>query len=461
MQLAEILAGSFRDPSGFLYLRDGVLYRQINRAYQPDYERLMGSGLYTRLVENGWLVAHEEAAVGPAEPSQAWKVIRPERVPFVCYPYEWCFSQLRDAALLTLRIHRLALEHGMTLKDASAYNVQFRGSRPVWIDTLSFAAYREGEPWVAYRQFCQHFLAPLALMAYGDARLNQLLRVFIDGVPLEIASRLLPWTTRLNPRLAAHLHLHARVQRRYGDRPKARAGRQMSRNALLGILASLERTVEALRWEPCGTVWADYYQDTNYSPAAFEHKQQLVSEFLQQLRPRLVWDLGANVGVFSRLASDRGIYTVAFDLDPAAVEKNYRDCVAGGETRLLPLVADLTNPSGAIGWAERERMSLAERGPADTLMALALLHHLAIGNNVPLPSIAEYFARLGRALIIEFVPKEDSQVQRLLAAREDIFANYTQPEFEAAFGQWFSIRRTERIGDSLRTLYLMEREVAG
>lgn len=457
MLAAETIAGSFRDPSGFLYERSGILYRQINRCYQADYERLMGSGLYHQLVEQGWLVPHEEVSVEPAEPEQAWKVIRPERVPFVSYPYEWCFGQLRDAALLTLRIHRLALEHGMGLKDASAYNVQFRGGRPVWIDTLSFATYHEGEPWVAYRQFCQHFLAPLALMAHREVRLNQLLRVFVDGVPLDLASRLLPWRTRLQPRLAAHVHLHARVQQRLGAHPKAHAGRQMSRHAMLGILSSLEHTVAALRWEPGGTVWSDYYQDTNYSSAAFEHKRQLVSEFLQRLRPRLVWDLGANIGVFSRLASEQGSYTVAFDMDPAAVEKNYRQAAVSGDTQLLPLVADLTNPSGAMGWAERERMSLAERGPADALLALALVHHLAIGNNVPLGSIAEYFARLGRALIIEFVPKEDSQVQRLLAAREDIFAHYNRAEFERAFGRWFRIERAVPIRESQRILYCMQR----
>jgi ribosomal protein L11 methylase PrmA len=276
-------------------------------------------------------------------------------------------------------------------------------------------------------------------------------------VPLDLASRLLPWRTRLQPRLAAHVHLHARVQQRFGDKPKAHAGRQMSRHAMLGILSSLERTVAALRWEPGGTVWSDYYQDTNYSPAAFEHKRQLVSEFLQRLRPRLVWDLGANIGVFSRLASERGIYTVAFDMDPAAVEKNYRQAAARGDTQLLPLVADLTNPSGAMGWAERERMSLAERGPADALLALALVHHLAIGNNVPLANIAEYFARLGRALIIEFVPKEDSQVQRLLAAREDIFTHYTRAEFERAFGRWFRIEQAVPIRESQRILYCMQR----
>ena len=462
----ELMAGSFRDPSGFLFLREGVLYRQVNPVYQPHYDRLIQSGLYPVLVDAGLLVPHEEVAVAAAAPG-AYKILQPERIPFISYPYEWCFSQLKDAALLALRIERLALEHGMTLKDATAYNVQFRRGRPVWIDTLSFETLREGQPWVAYRQFCQHFLAPLALVSYRDARLQQLLRVHLDGVPLELASALLPWRTRFRFGLLSHIHLHAGVERRFRQnelaadgRPPARPqpARAMGRSALLGLVESLESTVSGLRWQPTGTVWADYYRDTNYSLAAAEHKQQIIAELLESRRPQTVWDLGANIGCFSRMASGRGIPTLAFDFDPAAVEKNYLDCKAEGEANLLPLQLDLTNPSAPLGWANRERMSLAERGPADALLALALVHHLAIGNNLPFEHIAAYFAALGRSLLIEFVPKSDSQVQRLLASREDVFTGYAQPAFEQAFARHFRIERAVPIRDSQRILYQMERK---
>jgi len=229
------LSASFRDPSGFLFTRQGVLYRQVNQAYQPHYDKLLNSGLYDKLVKAGLLIPHEEVGVEPAEPSLAYKVLRPERVDFISYPYEWSFSQLQDAALATMAIQKLALDAGMVLKDSSAYNIQFYRGRPVLIDTLSFEAYREGEPWVAYRQFCQHFLAPLSLMAYTDVRLNQLLRIYIDGVPLDLAVRLLPGRTRFDLGLATHIHLHAVAQQRYADKavpvgqtaekkPAARAG---------------------------------------------------------------------------------------------------------------------------------------------------------------------------------------------------------------------------------------------
>jgi ribosomal protein L11 methylase PrmA len=453
------LPSSFRDPDGFLFAREGTLYRQINAGARQDYDRLMTSGLYQTLVQDGSLIPHDEVDVPLERPDPSAIVIRPERVPFVSYPYEWCFSQLQDAALLTLSVQRRAVEHGLSLKDASAYNVQFRRGAPVFIDTGSFEAYVEGEPWVAYRQFCQHFLAPLALMSHTDIRLSQLLKVHIDGVPLDLASRLLPFGTRFRPGLAAHLHLHAKLQTKHGGdataAAKPAARRRLSRQAMLGIVDNLESVTRKLRYQPAGTEWAAYYDATNYSEGALGHKAECVTEFARTLEPATVWDLGANTGHFSRLAAATGAITMAFDIDPAAVEKNYRECRASEEDTILPLVLDLTNPTPGIGWAGTERMSLAERGPADLVLALALVHHLAISNNVPLPIIASYLARLGRALVIEFVPKSDSQVARLLASREDVFPSYTREGFEEAFGACFRIESTIPVRESDRTLYLM------
>ncbi len=451
------LPASFRDPSGFLFRRDGILYRQINPLYDEHYQQLMSSGLYARLVKAGALVAHEEL---PDETTPGVRVIRPELLPFISYPYEWCFSELKDAALLTLSIAKKALDAGMMLKDASAYNIQFRAGRPVLIDTLSFEKYKEGAPWVAYRQFCQHFLAPLALMARRDVRLNQLLRVYIDGIPLDLAAALLPLSSRLQAGLAAHIHLHAAAQKRYagaeGAGSPARA-RGMSKMALTGLIESLQNTIRGLRWQPQGTEWGDYYDATNYTRAAFDEKLATITRWAAQVQPTLTWDLGANTGVFSRAAAQHSALTVAWDIDPAAVEKNYAAMKQAKETQLLPLVVDLTNPSPAIGWQNTERSALAERGPADLVLALALVHHLAIANNVPLPDLAAFFACVSRWLVIEFVPKSDSQVKRLLATRQDIFPHYDEAGFEAAFSPRFTIREHLRIAGSERSLYLMEK----
>lgn len=452
---SQTIGASFRDPSGFMFSVDGVPYRQINQQYKAHYDHLIESGLYETLIDRGYLIHHREVSIAPFDPSIAYKVIKPENILFISYPYEWCFSQLKDAALLTLEIQKLALEFGMTLKDSSAYNIQFHQTHPVLIDTLSFEIYNEGKPWVAYRQFCQHFLAPLSLMVYRDVRLSQLLRVYIDGIPLDLASSQLPIKSRLKFPLFLHIHLHASSQKRFADQ-LVKSSRKMSKVEFLGLIDSLESAIKGLRWSPHGTEWAEYYDDHNYTSEGLQHKSHLVSEFLEIVRPQSVWDLGANTGFFSRLSSEVGIPTISFDIDPGAVEQNYLSCKSHKEENLLPLLLDLTNPSPGIGWRNRERMSLMERGPADVVLALALIHHLAISNNVPLINIASFLHEVCSWLIIEFIPKTDSQVQRLLASREDIFSNYTCDQFEDNFSQVFKIHRKEAIIGSDRLLYLME-----
>lgn len=456
-------SGSFRDPSGFVFKRNGVLFRQVNKHYQKEYDLLMNSGLYDQLTRSGTLIPHTEVDLSLApNPDKAYKIIRPEPVEFNSYPYEWCFNQLKDAAILNLAIGRRALEFGMSLKDASAYNIQFHQGRPVFIDTLSFEAYKEGTPWVAYKQFCQHFLAPLALMAKTDIRLLQLLRVYIDGIPLDLASELLPASTKFNFGISTHIYLHARSQKKYADKEVSqqemeRKGK-LTKASTLALFDSLIFTVRSLEVRTIETEWADYYQDNNYTESSFEAKRSLVRDFVTHVKPAKIWDLGANTGEFSRVASEMGIPTVAFDIDPGAVQQNYDLVKKNKEKFMLPLVMDLTNPSPDLGWRNAERESMKARGPADLAMALALIHHLAISNNVPLASVANYFADLCEYLIIEFVPKEDSQVRRLLASRLDIFPDYTLEGFRRTFEEYYTLLEEKPVEGSERTLFLMKRK---
>jgi len=449
------LSSSFRDPSGFLFSQDGSIYRQVNRVYKKDYDHLISSGLYDDLVKAELLIPHEEVDFELALSDKAYKVIKPELISFISYPYEWSFSQLKNAALTTLEIQKRSLDFEMSLKDGSAYNIQFRKGKPILIDTLSFERCND-RPWVAYRQFCQHFLAPLSLMSFKDIRLSRLFLSYIDGIPLDLASSLLPLNTRFKFSLFSHIHLHARSQKHFAGKSSKKGSHKMSRQSFLGLIDSLESAVKKLKWLPQDTEWADYYEDTNYSSESLSQKKQLVSDFLDKAAPKTVWDFGANMGLFSRIASDKGIETTSFDIDPASVEKNYLETVKRGETNILPLLLDLTNPSPGIGWENRERVSLFERGPADTVLALALIHHLAISNNVPLSKIAVFFKNSCSSLIIEFVPKSDSQVQRLLSTREDIFCDYKQEVFESEFGRFFSIESSLNLIGSERTLYLMK-----
>jgi hypothetical protein len=455
----QTLPGSFRDPAGVVFTCEGVIFRQVNAGYRADYDRLMGSGLYQALTDCGLLIPHSEVSRPSRDDASTYKILRPERIPFLSYPYEWCFSQLKDAALATLAIQRKALEYGMSLKDCSAYNIQFRGCRPVLIDTLSFESH-DDRPWAAYRQFCEQFLAPLALMSSVDVRLGHLSRVHIDGVPLDMASRLLPLRTRLSFPLLLHIHLHARAQRRFASCRVHDDKRRMKRAALLGLVDNLRAGVEGLTWRTRKTTWSEYEREKSYSAAAQLHKDELVREHLREIGASVVWDLGSNTGRFSQMAAARHAYTVAFDADQCSTELHYRACRDGGETRVLPLVVNLANPSPALGWAHEERLSWIQRGPADAILALAVVHHLAIGNNVPLTRIAELLAEVGTHVIIEFVPKTDSQAQLLLAGREGAFESYSQAGFEDAFRERFQILRSTPVRDSERVMYLMRRRAA-
>lgn len=427
-----------------------------------DWQAFISSGLYAGLADAGLIVEHADAPLESAASTGAVAVIRPRALPFISYPYEWCFSQLQEAALLTLDLQARALDAGMRLKDASAYNIQFDAGRPIFIDSLSFERAEPTEPWTAYRQFCEHFLAPLALIAYRDARLGLLLRDHIDGIPLDLATELLPGRTRLNFGLLSHLRLHAGAQRRaasaapVAETDAPRRPRRVSATGQAALLDSLRRTVSGLHWEPSGH-WATYATTTSYSEAATASKAEIVRDMLHSVGGSRAWDLGANTGVYSALAADAGYRVVAWDQDAGSVEAHWRRVRGGAVPAILPLVGDLANPSPALGWGLAERASFVERSDADVILALALVHHLAIGNNVPLPGVAALFARLAPHAIVEFVPKDDPMVRRLLAARRDIFDGYSIDGFRAAFGSAFDIVREQAITDSPRTLFLLHR----
>ena len=457
---AERDAGSYRDPAGFVFRRDGVLYRQIAPSFADDWQRYLDSGLYDRLREEGVVIPHTAVDVGLAAEPPAHSVIRPELLELISYPYEWSFSQLKDAALLTLRAQSLAAAAGFTLRDASAFNVQFHRGRPVLIDSLSFERAGLDRPWAPYRQFCEHFLAPLALMAKVDVRLGSLLRSHLEGIPLDLAARLLPGRSRLSLGLGPHVHLHARAQRQHADdnaevEPKPEAS--MSPKKLATLIESLQDTVAGLSWEPEGTAWADYADNTSYGDTATEAKTHAVGVALAKIGGRSAWDLGANTGRYSRVAADAGYRVVALDIDPAAVERGYRTLKADGRSDITPLLGSITDPSPGLGWANAERPSLLDRIDADVIMALALVHHLAIGANVPLPMIASLFAGMAPHAIVEFVPKEDPMVRRLLALRRDVFPDYDIEGFVSAFEPHFEVVARYAIEGSGRVLFHLHR----
>jgi len=463
----KVEKSSFRDNNGFVFYDQGEIFRAITYSYKDNYDHLIKSGLYNYLVEKKQLIPHsverlqtlrEEMSSDKIDPN-IYKVIQPDKIDFISYPYEWCFSQLKDAALTTLNIQKAALKYRMTLKDSSAYNIQFYRGRPVLIDTLSFEIYNEGEPWHAYNQFCKYFLAPLTLAAFYDVRLNLFLKNFIDGVPLDLAKKILGKKAFLNPGLFLHIYLHGKFQARYSDRNKHLSVKKkwMSKEALFRLTGNLETTINKLKIKKGKTAWSDYYSDEYHTETYLKEKKEIVKIYIEKVNPNRVLDLGANDGEFSKIAAALSKVVLAFDSDSYCIEECYNYTKQNNIQNLLPLVADLTNPSPSIGWANSERLSLLERSNSELVLALAIIHHLCISNNVPFELLVDFLIKISEWLIIEFIPKSDPMVKKLLLHRKDIFENYNVENFEKEFMRYFSIIEYKKISDTERTIYLMKK----
>lgn len=444
---------SFKDPSGFIFQSSSIHYRQVNKCYAPHYNQLMQSGLYHELVKKNMLLPHTEIKENWLDDEEWYLTLMPEQIPFWSYPYEWCFEQLKDAALLTLAIAISSLEYGMSLKDATPYNIQFHKGKPVFIDTLSFERYDETQPWIAYRQFCENFLYPLWLAHLYKLDCHPLMSAYPEGIPAPAVARLFPATCRLHLSAWLHVYLPAKMSQASVQRkPISR----FSKKKLLNILSHLHALISKFN-NHANTTWHHYYRDS-VNETYIREKEKIVLEMLKHVQGNQLLDLGANDGYFSRLAAGQNFSVLAVDNDEQCINNLYRKIQTEADSRILPLCFDVTNPPAASGFANQERSSFNERIKADAVLALALVHHLHIGKNIPLSYLADYFNRLAPYLIIEFVPKEDEKVQCLLQYKKDIYSAYSKEMFEKLFGKHFSIRSAHGIPGTQRSLYLMVRK---
>ena len=445
---------SFRDPSGYIYIEDGVVYRKIFPCYFKQFDYLISSGLYDVLTNKGYLISHEEI-----QRTHDFVVLKVNKIPYVSYPYEWCFDELKDAALLTLNILKICLEYNMILKDASGYNVQFFNGRPIFIDTLSFEFYEDGSLWGGYGQFCRHFIAPLLLMSYVDIRSNIILRDFIDGIPLDFCDHLLKGRGGMTSRM--HIHWHSKSISKYNDNERNNINK-MSKKALINMIDMMIRQINRLSLKKENTEWNYYYSNTNYDEVSSSYKERYINEYFENISISdndIIFDIGANDGKYSKLASHFGGKVISFDVDHNCVNRNYLTIKNDNiDNNILPLIMDFTNPSPSIGFACNERDSFNIRGNAKCVMALAVIHHICISNNVPFDMLAGWFNRLGEYLVIEFVPKNDSKVIKLLNTRNDIFDWYTIDNFENIFSKYYNILNKNKIKHSKRVIYLMRRK---
>lgn len=456
--------GSFRDPSGRVYELGREIFRAVSEKASEHFNFVRRTGLLDKLALTGKVIATEEVnrSVLARAGIDAPMVLRHARVPFISYPYEWSFPLLKAAALLHLNVQIEALRAGVSLSDSSAYNVQFMGAKPLFIDVLSFREYREGEIWAGHRQFCEQFLNPLLLRAFFGISHNGWFRGNLEGIDTMMLARMMPWWRNFSFNVLSHVTMQARLQS--AAMADTARGTSRARNVTLPklnyerMLLGLREWIKMLQPKDTGsTVWQHYAENTTYQSDEQQAKRRFVADFVKKSKARTVWDVGCNTGDYSEVALEAGAERViGFDFDQGALERSYARARAK-KLDFLPLFQDGANPSPDQGWANAERKSVTARGGADAVLALAFEHHLAIGRNIPLDRVVDSLVRMAPKGVIEFVRKEDPTVQQLLALREDIFPDYLPKTFEASLKARARIVKSEVVSASGRTLYLYDR----
>jgi hypothetical protein len=456
METVTPIASSFRDPNGFVFKYNGVFYRAVNIRYEASYNHLMRSGLYDELVQQKLLIPHGEVNLPiKAEPG-IYKTLLPDQISFISYPYEWCFEQWKEVIYCFLEINRISLKYGMIMQDATPFNFTFLHGRPVFFDTISFVFYHQGEPWIAYRQFCQSMLGPFALIKYNGSNWVKQFSSFINGLELSYISKELPWRTYLNPVLLLHIHFHARFEGNESGGRRDEPPKGFNTNKLLALMQMIRRTLD--RWkspESNKIKWLNYYRHQIISNQYLISKDQIIQNWLAVLRVGKLTDLGANNGRYTMMAAGYASEVIAVEEDPDCVNDLHKQVMRSAKENISVIQADLMQPSPGIGWNNNEREQLLKRLEADTVLALALIHHLCIVNNISLDLFAAFISSVTKKhAIVEFIPKSDPMVEKMLFSREDIFEYYTENNFVSCFEKYFTIEQKQQPGPTDRILYL-------
>ncbi|WP_298761894.1 class I SAM-dependent methyltransferase [uncultured Psychroserpens sp.] len=450
-------SSSFRDPSGFIFVDRGTVKRSISPLYFEQYNALKDSGFFKKLHHAGLLIMHNEISTSDSE-----IVIEPEQISFFTYPYEWSFDMYKEAALLTLKIQKFALENEFSLKDASAFNVTFHKGRMVFIDTLSFDFYRENKPWRAYKQFISHFFGPLVLARYSGAESLKLMNTFIDGIPIKMLSSLLPYKTKLSPFLYSNIHLLAKYEDKHNEDYKGEfKAARLTKKAQLNIVKGLYDYIKKLSLNETSE-WGNYYDKTNYNDDAFDQKATIINGWMSTLNAKVIIDIGGNDGTFVRRIDHQIQEALVCDIDNNAVDANFRYTKQQKDRFMLPFIFDVLNPSANIGFNNKERDSFLKRIKSytpDVTMALAVIHHMTLSGNIPFEMSAQFFASFSKSLIIEFPQRDDSWVQRLLNTKDEFkshFDFYTIENFETSYSKYFSLVQKIKIENANRVMFMFK-----
>ena len=451
--------GSFRDPTGRVFYSNNKIYREIFSSGFEKYNFIKKNDILSDLVEKKYLVNSFESKEDEHLKSKKDSIIiRHEKIDYISYPYEWSFSQLQDAAIFHLDLQLYLLEKNAKLIDASAYNIQFHNNKPIFIDLLSIEKYQEGEFWSAHKQFCENFLNPLILASKKSINFNNLFRGNLNGVSTGELCSMLNFFDFLSPVIFINVYMLNIIENRSKRDPlktvnSIKNKKGLSKSSFKFLLLRLKKFISKLKIKNQVTVWENYSDTNTYSDNEEIKKIEVVENFLQLNDFKMLADLGCNDGKYSRLASKNKIEKIiAFDFDLKVIDRAYLYCKKNN-LNILPLYLDFSNPSSNLGWLENERKGFIKRANFDSILALALIHHLAIAKNIPLSDAIDFLTSLAPKGLIEFVPKEDPTVKLMMSLKGDIFPNYTEENFKKLLEKKVKIEKIITVSKTNRKIY--------
>ncbi len=455
---------SYKDSAARVFKKEGLYYRCIFNEYKAEYDHLMQSGLYRQLQAKELLIAHEEIDFEEGnENPQIYKLIKPTQISFQSYPFEWSYTQWRKAILAYLAINKIALRHGMILKDATPYNFYLKAGKAIMLDTSSFEFFKAGDKWMAYKQFCSEFFTPLALMHYSGQRWSRITKSHLRGLPLNFVSKQLPLKSWFNISTFLHIHLHSKYANAEGEtnaiKAQQKSNRGFSVEKLVSLSEMIHSTVKGWRTPyPFEKHWSTYYENDIEFDAYLEDKEKTIKGWLENIKPNRVLDLGANTGKFSFLASQYAERVVALEYDDICVDRIEKDILDQKIGNLDVLTMDLSDATSNLGVLDMEFASIYLRAKSDMVMALALIHHLHISNQLSFDQIAEMLVQFtNQYAIVEFIPIEDSKVQLLMKEKAKDFKDYSEKNFIRALSKFFMIKESQILQISERKLFLLEK----
>jgi SAM-dependent methyltransferase len=451
---------SYRDTAARVVKKETGYYRYIFHEYKTEYDLLMESGLYKELTQKELLIEHKEIELDTDDP-KVYKLLHPTQIPFQSYPFEWSYTQWRKSILAYIRINHIALKFGMILKDATPYNFYLIGGKAVMFDTSSFMLFKENDSWIAYRQFCEEFLSPVALMHYNGAEWSKITIANLRGMPLSFVSKQLPLKSWFNLTTLLNIHMHSKYS---GYNQLEQKENKQKKGFTLEKIKSLQKMIfnTISEWDKpyqYKSHWSTYYENDIESPEYLKDKEATIRRWLEITKPKSVLDLGANTGKFSFIAAEYTEKVISLEGDENCVDEIEYQIKEKKLKSIYTLIGNIAKPSPRLGFENSETENIYQRGSSDMVLGLALVHHLHFNNRLSFEQISLIFASFSnKYLIIEFIPITDKKVQILRQFNSIDVTNYSEMKFTKALINCFIIKEAINLKNSGRKLFLLEKK---